>query len=73
MECPPPLGLEEIAERLGVAKGTPEKWVLRTKHGQMNPPFPEPQGVKVHGRPTWEADEIDAWHETRRPHVGESA
>ena len=50
-----PVGLLEIAERLGVARSTVDKWRIRGL-------LPEPRWV-VGGRPAWPWTEIRTWAE----------
>lgn len=48
-----PVGLAEIAERLGVARSTVDQWRQRRL-------LPNPQWT-VGGRPAWDWPVIDAW------------
>lgn len=48
-----PVGLQEIAERLGVKRATADMWKLRGL-------LPEPKWV-VGGRPAWEWDDVADW------------
>jgi predicted DNA-binding transcriptional regulator AlpA len=50
---PEPVGLAEIAERLGVKRATADMWKLRGL-------LPEPRW-KVGGRPAWDWADIAAW------------
>lgn len=48
-----PVGLAEIAERLGVARSTVDQWRTRGV-------LPEPSWT-VGGRPAWEWDTVEQW------------
>ena len=50
-----PVGTVEIAERLGVARGTVDQWRQRPA---VN--FPDPTWT-VGGRPAWDWAEVHAW------------
>lgn len=50
------VGKREMAELLGVASGTPAKWVERAR-------LPEPDHPPVNGQPTWRVTTILAWAE----------
>lgn len=50
-----PVGLAEIAERLGVKRGTVDVWRRRDR-------LPEPRWT-VGGRPAWDWADIVAWAE----------
>jgi predicted site-specific integrase-resolvase len=59
-ECEP-VGLIEIAERLGVQRKTADMW----RHRDLLPPA----RWQVGGRPAWNWDDIEAWAgETGRLH-----
>lgn len=49
-----PVGLGEIAERLGVARSTVDAW----RHRGL---LPEPTWPSVGGRPAWEWATIEQW------------
>lgn len=49
----PPVGIIEIAERLGVKRQTVDTWRLRGL-------LPEPRWT-VGGRPCWDWTDIEAW------------
>lgn len=51
-----PVGIPEIAERLGVKRPTVDQWRWRGL-------LPEPD-YTIGGRPAWEWDTIRAWAET---------
>ena len=53
-----PVGAVEIAERLGVKRRTVDQW------RQRDLGFPEPRWT-VGGRPAWQWDDVQAWHESR--------
>lgn len=53
-----PVGAVEIAARLGVKRGTVDQWRQRYVG------FPEPRW-SVGGRPAWNYDDIQAWHDNR--------
>jgi hypothetical protein len=57
-----PVGLDEIAVRLGVTKGTVTTWRTRSKTWKTVPPFPEPKG-KLSGRDWWWWSQIEEWAE----------
>jgi len=50
-----PVGIVEIADRLGVERGTVDQW----RHRGL---LPEPRWV-VGGRPAWNLDDIHDWAE----------
>jgi len=49
-----PVGIVEIAQRLGVTRAALDKWRSRDVG------FPEPRWT-VGGRPAWEWDDVEAW------------
>ena len=49
-----PVGAYEIAERLGVKRGTVDQWRARELG------FPQPRW-QVGNRPAWNWDDIEAW------------
>lgn len=49
-----PVGLEEIADRLGAARNTVDSWRRRGV-------LPDPEPTTVGGRPWWRWDRIEAW------------
>lgn len=51
-----PVGIAEIAERLGVTRSAVESWRTR----DTDPPFPEPRW-RVGGRPAWEWETVAEW------------
>lgn len=51
-----PVGAVEVAERLGVSRGTVDKWRLRDVG------FPDPD-YTVGGRPAWDWATVKAWAE----------
>lgn len=57
MSCDP-VGAVEIAERLGVKRGTVDMWRIRGLG------FPDPRWT-VGGRPAWNFDEVQAWYDAR--------
>lgn len=50
-----PVGIPEIAERLGVKRATVDTWRVREL-------LPEPRWV-VGGRPCWDWPDVEAWAE----------
>ncbi len=54
MNVADPVGIPEIAERLGVARGTVDVW--RQRHDD----FPYPKWT-VGGRPCWNWDDVARW------------
>ena len=52
MACDP-VGLTEIAERLGVQPETPQRWRMRDV-------MPEPRWT-VSGRPAWDWPDVERW------------
>lgn len=50
------VGKREMAELLGVASGTPAKWVERAR-------LPEPDHPPVNGQPTWTVNCVLQWAE----------
>jgi hypothetical protein len=63
---PDPVGLEEIAIRLGVSRVTVDTWRTRSKPGAVKSlpvPLPEPQWT-VGGRPAWAWATIEEWART---------
>jgi predicted DNA-binding transcriptional regulator AlpA len=56
-----PVGIPEIAERLGVKRATVDQWL------QRHADFPEPKWT-VGGRPAWELNDVLRWaRKTGRP------
>lgn len=53
-----PVGIVEIAERLGYPRPTIDQWRARGI-------FPEPKGL-VGGRPAWDWPDIQAWAQARK-------
>lgn len=53
-----PVGIPEIADRLGVTRAALEKW--RQRHSD----FPEPRWT-VGGRPAWHFDDVRIWNDVR--------
>jgi predicted DNA-binding transcriptional regulator AlpA len=53
-----PVGAVEIAERLGVKRGTVDMWRIRSIG------FPDPRWT-VGGRPAWNWDDVEAWAKAR--------
>jgi predicted DNA-binding transcriptional regulator AlpA len=56
--CVDPVGAVEIAERLGVKRGTVDMWRIRSIG------FPEPRWA-VGGRPAWNWSDVEAWAKAR--------
>lgn len=54
-----PVGAVEIAARLGVQRRTVDSW------RQRDIGFPEPRW-SVGGRPAWNFDDVQAWHQKRQ-------
>ena len=52
---PEPVGIKEIAERLGVQRGTVDRWLQRKL-------LPEPRW-QVGGRPAWDWSDVKVWAE----------
>lgn len=57
-----PIGLDEIAVRLGVTKTTVTAWRQRSKTWKHVPRFPAPRG-RISGRDWWWVADIDDWAE----------
>ncbi len=57
-----------IAELAGVSKGTSSQWIQRSAHGQMHPPFPEPDPEATGaGKPLRDALAVCEWmYEAKR-------
>lgn len=55
-----PVGIVEIAERLGVMRNTVDQWLFRTHAGELPVPFPDPRWT-VGGRPAWDWSDVAAW------------
>lgn len=56
-----PVGIPEIAERLGVKRPTVDVWMQRAADPDTSlPPFPE-RDYTVGGRPAWEWATIVEW------------
>ncbi|MCA1832577.1 MAG: hypothetical protein LC750_07570 [Actinobacteria bacterium] len=53
---PEPVGLLEIAERLGVRPQTARNW----RGGDVRVPMPAPRWT-VSGMPAWAWDDVEAW------------
>ncbi len=58
-----PVGIVEIAERLGVQRSTVDKW--RERSSPLSPdflpvPLPKPKWI-VGGRPAWSLADIERW------------
>lgn len=64
---PEPVGVVEIADRLGVTRKHVEAWRTRGRAGRA---FPSPRWT-VGGRPAWEWSAVADWHEkTKKSPVG---
>jgi len=61
--CPEPVGLAEIAERLGYPLATVRVWRGRSLRGEFRVPFPPPQPTTVSGYPWWDWAAVRAWAE----------
>jgi predicted DNA-binding transcriptional regulator AlpA len=59
-----PVGITEIAQRLGVSRSAVDKW--RFRPGKRAEPFPEPCGT-VGGAPAWYWGHVQLWHARRNP------
>jgi len=55
-----PVGLVEIAARLGVKRGTANMWHYRSTRGELPHPMPEPQWT-VSGQPAWNWPAVQRW------------
>jgi hypothetical protein len=55
-----PVGVYEIAERLGVRQQTVAQWVYRSRRDRMTPPMPQPRWL-VSKLPAWDWPEVAAW------------
>jgi hypothetical protein len=55
-----PVGVDEIAVRLGVARHTVTMWRQRSKTWVNVPPFPEPEG-QISGRDWWWWKVVEDW------------
>lgn len=55
-----PVGLVEIAERLGVKRETAGMWHYRSQRGELPVPMPEPRWT-VSGGPAWRWSDIEKW------------
>jgi hypothetical protein len=60
MAKPTPVGIDGIAERLGVSENTVIAWRRRSKEWVNVPAFPEPEG-KISGRDWWWLDDVLTW------------
>ncbi len=61
-----PVGLQEIADRLGVDRGTVNSWRSRSKDVRRVAGMPKPDAVRT-GTPLWSWRTIEAWAtETKR-------
>lgn len=58
-----PVGIPEIADRLGVSVNTVHSWRQRSRKGGA-PGFPEPDGAVSNGEcPYWWWETVEAWAE----------
>ncbi len=55
------VGTHEIAKLAGVEERTPAKWITRTRYGQLQPPFPDPDHPSVSGRPACCVMTVEQW------------
>lgn len=55
------VGTHEIAKLADVEERTPAKWITRTRNGQLQPPFPDPDHPSVSGRPAWRVMTVEQW------------
>lgn len=55
-----PVGLAEIAERLGVERKTAVMWHYRSERGELPVPMPAPRWT-VSGQPAWNWPTIERW------------
>lgn len=55
-----PVGLVEIAERLGVKRETAGMWHYRSERGELPVPMPAPRWI-VSGAPAWRWADIERW------------
>lgn len=55
------VGLREIATLLEVAPRTPTIWRNRSTNGEMDPPFPAPDGFVSGNRPVWDRKRVVDW------------
>lgn len=60
MAASEPVGLMEIAERLGVARKTAVMWHYRSERGELPIPMPAPKWT-VSGQPAWRWADIERW------------
>lgn len=59
-----PVGIPEIAERLGTSRGVVDSWILRSGKGSTKRqphPFPARQPTEVGGSPWWWWSTIEDW------------
>lgn len=56
-----PVGVIEIADRLGVTRAAVDQWRFRPQRLT----FPQPRWT-VGGRPAWDWTDIDAWNTARK-------
>lgn len=55
-----PVGMLEIAERLGVQAGTVDKWRRRSREGGIRHPMPAARWL-VSGYSAWNWHEVEQW------------
>jgi hypothetical protein len=58
-----PVGLAEIAQRLGYPVDTVRVWRGRSLRGELRVPFPEAQPTTVSGYPWWNWTSVWEWAE----------
>lgn len=59
-----PVGVFEIAVRLGVRQQTVAMWWFRTRRGVLPVPMPQPRWL-VSKLPAWDWPEVEAWAKKR--------
>ena len=55
-----PVGITEIAERLGVARSTVDQWRYRSLRGELPEPMPDERWT-VSGSPAWNWADVERW------------
>jgi hypothetical protein len=65
-----PVGITEIAERLGVERQTAQNWAYAQAHGTAKNPMPAPWRIIGGRTPIWHFPDVAEWHAAKDPRGG---